>query len=357
MQLCEIKIELTQRCPLACVHCSTISHRKQSSTLPLPTVLRILDEAGELGVTKVVFTGGEPLLYEGLAEVIARASALGIAPTLYTTGIVNDRLESVACATLDSLVSAGVRRFIFSVYSGSASMHESITRYGTFNPTLEAIVRAVDFKVPVEIHFVAMRRNFRDLPGVIELAERLGAYRVSVLRFVPQGRGKAIAVDEDLNHEERLELSQLIGSCRIAHPSVMVRTGSPFNILRLGYTPCNAAQDVLIINHRGEISPCDAFKNIRVAEPKYGSVLKNNLKDVWENSVYLNRVRSLLDGHKGDGCETCNAFDGCRSGCLAQKVLRDGWGATDQRDPGCLVQIQPAVQERRLVQFEETRPA
>ena len=95
LKLTEIKIELTQRCPLACVHCSTSSHRKQSSCLPVETVVRVLNEASELGARKVVFTGGEPLVYEHLGEVIRTASRLGIQPTLYTTGILDNQLTPI----------------------------------------------------------------------------------------------------------------------------------------------------------------------------------------------------------------------------------------------------------------------
>src|SRR5579859_1794017 len=219
----ELKIELTQRCPLACVHCSTSSHRRQSSSLPHGTVIRLLQEAAELGVEKVVFTGGEPLVYPNLREVISAATQVGIHPTLYTTGILDDLLSPISAEQAAALVRIGIRRFIFSVYSGSAAIHESITRYGTFAPTLAAIRSAVATDVPVEMHFVAMRRNFRHFPDVVALAEGLGAARVSVLRFVPQGRGLRIQASEDLSSSELTELGEMIERSRYRHPAVKIR--------------------------------------------------------------------------------------------------------------------------------------
>jgi radical SAM protein with 4Fe4S-binding SPASM domain len=338
LKLTEVKIELTQRCPLACVHCSTSSHRKQSSCLPVETVVRVLNEASELGARKVVFTGGEPLVYEHLGEVIRTASRLGIQPTLYTTGILDNQLTPITAHAADELVGKGIARFIFSVYSAKASVHDDITRYGTFAATSSAIDAAVQTRVPVEIHFVAMKKNFRDLSDVVRLAASKGACRVSVLRFVPQGRGTKLH-NEELSSPELLELAEAIQYCREQQPQLTIRAGSPFNVLRVGYTPCNAAQDVLIINHRGEIFPCDAFKNVHVAEPEFGSVLTRPLKDVWEKSIYLNRVRSILEKHTGDNCQSCNSFDGCKSGCLAQNVIRSGWGEQETVEPSTLIQI------------------
>lgn len=334
----EIKIELTQRCPLACLHCSTSSHRKQSSELSNTTVTRLLREAAELGVEKVVFTGGEPLVYPHLEEVITVASANRIRPTLYTTGILDNALTPMTARQAFILVEAGITKFIFSVYSGSAAIHESITRYGTFAPTISAVRAAVTTGVPVEMHFVAMRRNFRHLSDVVALADGLGVHRVSVLRFVPQGRGVRLRATEDLTASELNELAAMVERNRIRHPDVNIRVGSPFNDLKVGFAPCNAAQDVLIINHKGQIFPCDAFKNVVFTEPQFGSVLRNSLKDVWEKSLYLNEVRSILSRHAGEGCDACRTFDGCIAGCLAQKIVREGWAAAAPNQE--LVQIQ-----------------
>jgi radical SAM protein with 4Fe4S-binding SPASM domain len=279
--------------------------------------------------------------------VIRTASRLGVQPTLYTTGILDNQLTPITNKEADELVGRGIARFIFSVYSAKASVHDKITRYGTFAATSCAIDAAVQTRIPVEIHFVAMKQNFRDLSDVVRLAGRVGVCRVSVLRFVPQGRGTNLH-SEALSRTELVELAEAIEYCRLQHPQLTIRAGSPFNILGVGFTPCNAAQDVLIINHRGEIFPCDAFKNVHVVEPEFGSVLKRPLKEVWEKSVYLNRVRAILDRHTGDGCQSCNAFDGCKSGCLAQKVIRNGWDNTENRDPVNLIQIASSATSKPL---------
>jgi radical SAM protein with 4Fe4S-binding SPASM domain len=327
-QLHELKIELTQRCPLACLHCSTSSHRRQSSSLPPERVVRLLEEAAELGVEKVVFTGGEPLVYPSLRQVISKAHECGIRATIYTTVFLHDSLVPISDSDAAELVRLGISRFIFSVYSGSAAIHESITRYGTFAPTIAAIRSVVAAGVPVEMHFVAMRRNFRHLPDVVALADGLGASRVSVLRFVPQGRGVRVQNSEDLSEAEFVELKDMIHRARYRHPKVNIRAGSPLNFLHVGFAPCNAAQDVLIINHRGDIFPCDAFKNVIFEEPQFGSILHQSLKAVWENSLYLRTVREILDRHRDDACQACSTFDGCKTGCLAQKVIKEGWSGT-----------------------------
>jgi len=300
-------------------------------------VLRLLREAAELHVEKVVFTGGEPLICNYLSEAIGVATGLGISPTVYTSGIRDNALTPMSLEVACGLAQLGLSRFIFSVYSHRSQVHDSVTRYGTHAATLAALKNAVLTKLPVEIHVVAMKRNFRDLPGLVDLAESMGVQKVSVLRFVPQGRGKNISSADNLARDELKELGETILSLREQYPNLAIRAGSPYNILTIGHTRCNAAQDVLIINHRGDVFPCDAFKNVRYVDSMFGNVVDQSLRDVWEHSLFLNRVREILEGQKGETCRSCDQAEACQSGCLAQKVIRGGWSTVQESDPDCLI--------------------
>jgi radical SAM protein with 4Fe4S-binding SPASM domain len=288
---------------------------------------------------KVAFTGGEPLVVPYLPNVIAESSALSIHSSLYTCGAMDSELTPLSPEGATELAQAGLGRFIFSLYSHRADLHNSVTRYQSFSVTITALQTALTTGVPVEIHFVAMRRNFRDLPHLVEAAAHWGVQRLSVLRFVAHGRGSNIADSEDLTPEEMVELRDSITAARSAFPRVTVRAGSPYNILGIGHTPCDAATEVLVVNHRGDIFPCDAFKNLEYYDPQFGSVLNRSLSDVWEKSAFLNNVREELAAGPTQQCGSCSEFSGCKSGCLAQKVIRDGWAGSQERDPGCLIQI------------------
>jgi radical SAM protein with 4Fe4S-binding SPASM domain len=353
MNLRELKLELIQQCTLACVHCSTDSHRRRTSALSKETVFRLLHEAASLAVEKVSLSGGEPLLVPYLPEVVQEASALGIRTSLYTCGVADFALNPLSAPTAMQLADNGLGKFIFSIYSHLPEVHNSVTRYETFNITVVALQNAAVTGVPAEIHFVAMRRNFRDLPNLVEVAASWGVRRVSVLRFVPHGRGSNISEREDLTPDEMKELADLILAAREMFPEVNVRAGSPYNVLGVGYTPCDAAQDVLSINHRGEVFPCDAFKNVKYHDPRFGSVLNRSLKEVWEKSAFLNRTREELAAGPIHACGSCSEFSGCNSGCLAQKVIRDGWGSTLQPDPGGLVNIVGSQEPRLGLRTEE----
>ena len=70
--------ELTHRCPLQCPYCSNpLALEKAGVELDTATWLRVLEEAAELGVLQVSFSGGEPTCGGDLEDLIARPPASG----------------------------------------------------------------------------------------------------------------------------------------------------------------------------------------------------------------------------------------------------------------------------------------
>lgn len=295
-----------------------------------------------MGVQRIVFSGGEPLLVDYLTRAIHAAAILGMAPTVYTSGISDDDLRPLSLDSAIELRRSGLNRFIFSLYSHRPDVHNSVTRYNSHGATVAALSNARSAGAPVELHFVALRRNFRDLPGVVETAATLNVEKISVLRFVPQGRGAMIR--DRLSAEEYRELTQSIVSLRRQYPNLAIRTGSPLNILSICNTPCNAAQDVLLIDYAGNIFPCDAFKNVQYPNVAFSNVLNHPLFDIWERSPFLDEVRRRVVDSTGQTCTTCHLAVVCQSGCLAQKVIHNGWNSPPSRDPDCLIQLVPDAQ-------------
>jgi radical SAM protein with 4Fe4S-binding SPASM domain len=269
-----------------------------------------------MGAKKVAITGGEPLVYAHLYEALTTASSLPLATSLYTTGIKNNNLDAINQEDVLRLMAAGLGRIIFSIYAADPRIHESITGFPSFRPTIRAVEACIQVGLPVEFHFVPLRRNYLQLAAVVGLAEELGVRKVSALRFVPHGRGAMIGNTEQLTPGDYRAFRNQVEKLRTNSP-VQVRLGAPMNILGLGHTCCDAAQETLVINHRGRVFPCDAFKATDYPDPVYGSVIENPLAAVWERSSYLGAARHL-HAERRNGCGSCP------TGCMAQEAVRQG---------------------------------
>ena len=89
----EVKIELTNRCFRNCKHCSSSATNNSNNVkeLDFEDVKKIIYEAKDMNVETIVFTGGEPLMYERLPELIKATSKSGMNSTLYTFAYRNEK--------------------------------------------------------------------------------------------------------------------------------------------------------------------------------------------------------------------------------------------------------------------------
>jgi radical SAM protein with 4Fe4S-binding SPASM domain len=332
-RLREVKLEVTDRCTLACIHCSSEASPSCSREMPFGKAAHLLDEMLALGVSEIVFSGGEPLLWPGLYDAVRKCADRGVRPTIYTSGNVD------GCDVAMSLLKEhGAGCVIFSLFGAHKDAHDRVTRQkGSFDETLAAIEAARKASLRIELHFVPMGANYGELPRIIDLARDKRLSRVSVLRLVPQGRA-AVQPSMALTHDQNLELRRMIEAGR--DNKMDVRAGSPYNFLLVNESPkCCAAIDRLTVGPQFNIYPCDAFKQIEGQEladtDDLCRVDRWSLEECWQKSPYLREVRNYLTTDFEPPCDSCELLQRCLSGCLAQKVIAHG-ALKKAPDPMCL---------------------
>lgn len=330
----ELKIEVTHRCPLVCIHCSSDATPDCNRVMDKNDCLRIIGEAIKMKVEDIVFSGGEPLLWNGLEEVIDATIRGGLNVSLYTSGNVDNIKKK-----LSSLKKSKVKKVVFSIFGSKAEVHDPITRVkGSFSKTIEAVSVANNEGFQTEFHFVPLVNNYIELLEIGNLSKKMHVPRISILRFVPHGRGQLIK-NFILNQVQNNKLKQMI--LRLRHNGLDIRTGSPYNIFMLNDQPeCCAAIDRLSIGPDLRIYPCDAFKQIK-AEEIVGTInlstLKgSSLKECWNESPFLEAVRRYLTTDFVEPCSSCKELEKCLSGCLAQKVIYSE-DMRKQPDPMCML--------------------
>lgn len=144
-----------------------------------------------------------------------------------------------------------------------------------------------------------------------------GVEQVSLLRFVPQGRGDDSLM---LTKEQIKQMQRLYTKWMCQYPNVKIRLGAPFNCVFLQNKKCTAGFDKLLISAHGEYFPCEAFKFLRGQRP---SIYNTNLETVWEQDALLNEIRNT-DIINISRCCTCELRTACRAGCAGQRFLKYG---------------------------------
>ncbi|HUZ22276.1 MAG TPA: GTP 3',8-cyclase MoaA [Streptosporangiaceae bacterium] len=179
----DLRVSLTDRCNLRCSYCMPA---EGLDWLPKPEVLtddellRLIGIAvTRLGITQVRFTGGEPLLRRGLADIVARTAALAPRPelSLTTNGIGLARLAG-------PLREAGLDRVNVSLDTLSAETFVRLARRDRLGDVLDGLAAAAGVGLaPVKVNAVLMRGiNDHEAAGLLRFCLDHG-YQ---LRFIEQ---------------------------------------------------------------------------------------------------------------------------------------------------------------------------
>jgi cyclic pyranopterin phosphate synthase len=153
----DLRVSLTDRCNLRCTYCmpaeglNWMAGPELLSDGELTRLLRIA--VLELGVRKVRFTGGEPLLRRGVTDIIAATAALRPRPriSMTTNGIGLARRAA-------ELADAGLDRVNVSLDTLRPQRFKEITRRDRLDDVLAGLAAARDTRLnPVKVNAVLMR--------------------------------------------------------------------------------------------------------------------------------------------------------------------------------------------------------
>jgi radical S-adenosyl methionine domain-containing protein 2 len=81
-----LNLHLIERCNMTCRFCFAKYRTKWSECLSVGDAKKIIEQAAGLGIEKINFAGGEPLLYPYLTDLIFHTSELGLLTSVVTNG-------------------------------------------------------------------------------------------------------------------------------------------------------------------------------------------------------------------------------------------------------------------------------
>jgi GTP 3',8-cyclase len=187
----DLRVSITDRCNYKCVYCRTGEYGAQYPELGIPEYLRLIKLFVDLGIEKVRLTGGEPLLRNGLIDLIKELASLRTTSgepldiALTTNGHLLDKMAV-------PLKSAGLNRVTVSMDAVDAPTFERITRVpGSFKKVL-AGVRAAKTAglIPLKINCVLLRGfNDNEIEGFARFAREEDVV-VRFIEFMPLEEGR-----------------------------------------------------------------------------------------------------------------------------------------------------------------------
>ena len=296
--------EITSRCEFNCLHCF---RKNDYGREPLPETLQgIADRLIEAGSSKVILTGGEPLLRPDLFSLGARLSGAGMVVDVNSSGWNVDREMAERAAE------AGITEFTVSIDGATPAVHDRMRRKsGSFGKAVAAISELKRAGVTVDICCCLTRLNWMDVEQILASASGWGVASVALNGYM-SASGRPTDKSLGLGPAELLELAGWIDD-HTANGGIPVRTARL--LPAEGRASCPALRSVVAIDAEGRCHPCGI---LRVDDAQAPQLPARSLNEAMRD---LSWVTGWLRQPHSDGCAN-GQYGGC-SACPGEREVRE----------------------------------
>jgi len=253
-------VELTNICNLHCSYClrdEDALYHTRAEFFPLELLDRIIAEAKEaMGISHVMFTGGETTLHPQFREVIATVGAHGLKCSFVTNGWHFGRVWPAISEHREV-----VTHVAFSLDGATREAHDRWRGADSFVRLVRAFSRCRHEGLPFVVKSALRQDTLPQLEAIAMFAARMGASGLSFGHLLPTSSGVnelALSGDERTAAEQEIALLARVFKMRIS--------------LEVGYynldqsAPCSAlASRSCNIDYRGRLTLCCNLSGFRGA--------------------------------------------------------------------------------------------
>ena len=316
----ELVVEVTNKCNYRCIYCFRNLMEEPEGYMDTGLFHKIIGDARESGVEKIVFTGwGEPLLHPDIKEFAEAVKDNGMSLLLNTNGyFLGDHVEWVK-ELVDELY--------ISLDSSESNLYSVLRKGGDLSRVIEAVERinryrreTLSRKPEITVQFTLTRLNIDNLESTINLAGQLKATRFIVSNILPLTPGQEKSLACYMDPECREKVSRL--STRLARLSMIhnIIISMPQLGLSTERECPYAARDALYVRWDGKVTPCiymahgwrNTFYGItRTIKPVIlGDLREEGLMDIWRSQEFT-RFKFTLDTMHFPSCPDCPLREYC----------------------------------------------
>ena len=277
---------VTLRCNQRCLFCN-IPHTNDGSPSREPTMAHVranLRDVKRLGVFILDVTGGEPLLYGNLVEMLALAKKMRFITSVTTNGMLYPKYAEQLAGKVDAL--------LFSIDSTDRHEHDRIRATKSFHLVLEALAVARKLRQTLYISHVVTNESIDHVEEMIRFANDQGAILYLNPCFSFFG-------NEGLDPEKARGLFKYFGKAGVivdrAQLELIVGGGN-----HTRDPVCRAASSTIVISPENQLwLPCYHFK-------QEGIPIDGKLYELYK---YSDVVRAARENEgKYSFCEGCTVY-------------------------------------------------
>lgn len=293
-----LEIETTNLCPGSCSYCYASSTSFVEATLPKERVLRLIDEAEELGIKVICWLGGDALFHPDWFTFMNKAAEKGMFNYFDSSGFISKKTAKqlvqllptirASCMHIDSINPSTYQK----VHNDPASLQAKIKGYKTL---LEAGYPPEAMAGVITV----TKASSESIEETIDwFVDDMGAKAIIFVMFKDEGFGST-----------HRDWEPSLADFRRAVEYRAKKLGSHW--LKVGSSEATMfyCRTMFNVNFKGEVLPCPVMRD-RVM----GSIFAESLRDIFERQRDELLFNFKIKGYCGSGqCPYDDLCFGCRA--------------------------------------------
>jgi radical SAM protein with 4Fe4S-binding SPASM domain len=299
-----VHLAITTRCNQACPGCY-VPQRAHPAELAVAELCGLIDQWAQMPVFQLAIGGGEPLLYEGLFEVLAHARKQGVVPSLTTNGLL------INAQVVQRLEQVGVARVNVSWNGPGGEEHQR------HQATIKALRLLLDSNFQVGVNVLVTPPVLPHLSDEFASLHALGVRHVTVLRPKPPALPSASnAMWYKTNRLAGADLSCLHGVMKSWRGTLALEIDSALvglmndidpAILRWrGIYGCAAGRRICTVWPDGRVTPCSFLADLSA-----GNVRQTPFAELWKRGENWEILRDASPAARPGYCTGCTIAPQC----------------------------------------------
>jgi radical SAM protein with 4Fe4S-binding SPASM domain len=338
---------LSFRCNLACKHCSPQSSPfiNTAEDLTPEETLAVIKTFREVNATKVILSGGEPLLRPDAKAIIQAIIDEGISVGIETNGmLINKEMASFLRGVIDQ---GGDLSIAISLDGGTAEAHDYLRGRGSFTRVLMGLTNLRAVGLGAQLQCVMNKKNLHTVRDLYKVAFEHQVGRLQFAFLHPVGRALEYLDEINLSWEEIDQVQREIVSALDTYPVQTIVKLPPAAVLPELYPriikprgsgellqglAVSCSFPLLSVLPNGDITVCALTRDEKDA--KFGNVRVNTLKEMWyQHRFDLMREQYVAADWLKGICGDCVFKYGCKGSCRA--IAKTEFGDYDEPHPMC----------------------
>jgi MoaA/NifB/PqqE/SkfB family radical SAM enzyme len=273
-----VTVAVSYACQCDCKHCSASLYQQQTlrnnDGLTLAELKKAAKDLVAMGTTSIVFTGGEPFLFDGLYELIESVDKKKAVVTVFTNG---EYLNAEAVQQLKRSGAFGV--FVSFDFADPLSHENNRRRPGIFKKAAQGIKLCQEAGILTGISTFVTKEKISsgEMDSIMELGKKLNVMEVFIFDVIPMGKLEdqhdCLLEKDDFDRvkELRAKYNQKKDYPRIIHQTMLTSIAFPCT-----GEGCPAGVAHMHLRANGDVSPCD------FTPYSFGNIRNKPLKDIWQ---------------------------------------------------------------------------